>query len=122
MNSQHVKPRGAARGLAIAITADAGMVSVRGSTIGMTYARKGRDPEMLTAGYDGRVTVGSILIGGLVSQFVPPSIISGLCRRRVRVRGRVVGGRRARPSHRRHVRPALPNDGHRKCPGGHRLV
>jgi C4-dicarboxylate transporter, DctM subunit len=64
-------------GLAIGTTAaGAGLASVSGSTIGMTYALgRAGIPEMLKVGYDRRVAVGSILTGGLAGQLIPPSII-----------------------------------------------
>lgn len=64
-------------GLAIGTTAaGAGLASVSGSTIGMTYALgRAGIPEMLKMNYDRRVAVGSILTGGLAGQLIPPSII-----------------------------------------------
>lgn len=64
-------------GLAIGTTAaGAGLSAVTGSTIGMTYALgQAGIPEMLKAGYDRRVAVGSILISGLSGHLIPPSIL-----------------------------------------------
>jgi tripartite ATP-independent transporter DctM subunit len=64
-------------GLAIGSTAAAaGLSAVTGSTIGTTYALgQASIPEMLKAGYDRRVAVGSVLTGGLSGQLIPPSII-----------------------------------------------
>lgn len=64
-------------GLAIGTTAaGAGLASVSGSSIGMTYTLgRAGIPEMLKLGYDRRVAVGSILTGGLAGQLIPPSII-----------------------------------------------
>lgn len=64
-------------GLGIGTTVTgAGLASVSGSTIGMTYilGRAGI-PEMLRAGYDRRVAVGTVLISGLPGQLIPPSIL-----------------------------------------------
>lgn len=56
--------------------AGAGLGSVSGSTIGITYAL-GRIaiPEMLRAGYDRRLAVGSVLSAGTIAQLIPPSIM-----------------------------------------------
>jgi tripartite ATP-independent transporter DctM subunit len=64
-------------GLAIGSTAAAaGLSAVTGSSIGTTYALgQASIPEMLKAGYDRRVAVGSVLTGGLSGQLIPPSII-----------------------------------------------
>lgn len=64
-------------GLGIGTTAaGAGLASVSGSTIGMTYALgRAGIPEMLKAGYDRRVAVGTIIIAGLPGQLIPPSIL-----------------------------------------------
>lgn len=64
-------------GLAIGTTAaGAGLASVSGSSIGMTYALgRAGIPEMLKVGYDRRVAVGAILTGGLSGQLIPPSIM-----------------------------------------------
>src|SRR5699024_2527735 len=63
-------------GLAIGTTAaGAGLASVSGSSIGMTYALgRAGIPEMLKYGYDRRVAVGSVLSGGLGGQLIPPTI------------------------------------------------
>lgn len=64
-------------GLGIGTTAaGAGLSSVSGSTIGMTYtlARAGI-PEMLKAGYSKRVAVGTVIVAGLPGQLIPPSIL-----------------------------------------------
>ena len=64
-------------GLGIGTTAaGAGLASVSGSTIGMTYALgRAGIPEMLKAGYDRRVAVGTVVIAGLPGQLIPPSIL-----------------------------------------------
>ncbi|GAA2093271.1 TRAP transporter large permease [Brevibacterium salitolerans] len=64
-------------GIGIGTTAaGAGLASVSGSTIGMTYALgRAGIPEMLRAGYDRRVAVGTIIIAGLPGQLIPPSIL-----------------------------------------------
>lgn len=64
-------------GLAIGTNlAGAGLASVSGSTIGTTYAlaRIGI-PEMLKAGYDKRLALGSVIVAGLPGQLIPPSIM-----------------------------------------------
>ncbi|MCP2238186.1 TRAP transporter, DctM subunit [Prauserella halophila] len=64
-------------GLAIGTNvAGTGMASISGSTIGSTYAL-GRIgiPEMLKAGYDRRLAVGSVLVAGLPGHLIPPSIM-----------------------------------------------
>ena len=55
--------------------AGAGLASVSGSTLGITYAlsRIGI-PEMLKAGYDRRLAVGAVMVAGTVGQLIPPSI------------------------------------------------
>lgn len=55
--------------------AGAGLSAISGSTIGTTYAlaRIGV-PEMLKAGYDRRLAVGSVAMAGLSGQLIPPSI------------------------------------------------
>lgn len=63
-------------GLAIGTNAaGAGLAAVSGSTVGTTYAlaRIGI-PEMLRAGYDRRLAVGSIIVAGMPGQLIPPSI------------------------------------------------
>lgn len=63
-------------GLAVTTnTAGAGLASVSGSTLGITYAlsRIGI-PEMLRAGYDRRLAVGAVMVAGTVGQLIPPSI------------------------------------------------
>lgn len=64
-------------GLAIGTTAaGAGLSSVSGSTIGMTYALgRAAIPEMLRAGYDKRVALGSVIVAGLPGNLIPPSIL-----------------------------------------------
>ncbi|MCD1286080.1 MULTISPECIES: TRAP transporter large permease [unclassified Brevibacterium] len=64
-------------GLGIGTTAaGAGLASVSGSTIGMTYALgRAGIPEMLRAGYDRRIAVGTVVIAGLPGQLIPPSIL-----------------------------------------------
>lgn len=64
-------------GLGIGTTAaGAGLSSVSGSTIGMTYALgQAGIPEMLRAGYDRRVAVGTVIIAGLPGNLIPPSIL-----------------------------------------------
>ncbi|MGE9809645.1 TRAP transporter large permease [Janibacter sp. G1551] len=56
--------------------AGGGLAAVSGSTVGVTYAlaRIGI-PEMLRAGYDKRLAVGSVLVAGLSGQLIPPSIL-----------------------------------------------
>lgn len=64
-------------GLGVGTTAaGAGLASVSGSTIGMTYtlARAGL-PEMLNKGYDRRMAVGTVIISGLPGALIPPSIL-----------------------------------------------
>jgi C4-dicarboxylate transporter, DctM subunit len=64
-------------GLAVGTNfAGAGLAAVSGSTIGTTYAlaRIGI-PEMLKAGYDRRLAVGSVLMAGTGGQLIPPSIL-----------------------------------------------
>ncbi|MDV6262730.1 TRAP transporter large permease [Rhodococcoides yunnanense] len=63
-------------GLAVGTNiAGAGLASVSGSTVGTTYAlaRIGI-PEMLRAGYDKRLAIGSVMAAGLPGQLIPPSI------------------------------------------------
>lgn len=64
-------------GLAVGTNfAGAGLATVSGSTIGVTYAL-GRIgvPEMLRAGYDRRFATASILMAGTGGQLIPPSIL-----------------------------------------------
>ncbi|MCW4355935.1 TRAP transporter large permease [Hoyosella sp. YIM 151337] len=64
-------------GLAIGTnSAGAGMAAVSGSTIGITYTL-GRIgiPEMLRAGYDKRMAVGSVIVACLPGHLIPPSIL-----------------------------------------------
>lgn len=64
-------------GIGIGTTAaGAGLASVSGSTIGMTYALgRAGIPEMLRAGYDKRVAVGTVIVAGLPGNLIPPSIL-----------------------------------------------
>lgn len=64
-------------GIGIGTTAaGAGLSSVSGSTIGMTYALgRAGIPEMLKAGYDRRVAVGTVIVSGLPGNLIPPSIL-----------------------------------------------
>lgn len=64
-------------GIGIGTTAaGAGLSSVSGSTIGMTYTLgQVGIPEMLKAGYDRRVAVGTVLVAGLPGNLIPPSIL-----------------------------------------------
>lgn len=64
-------------GIGIGTTAaGAGLSSVSGSTIGMTYALgRAGIPEMLRAGYDKRVAVGTVIVAGLPGNLIPPSIL-----------------------------------------------
>jgi C4-dicarboxylate transporter DctM subunit len=49
---------------------------VTGSTIGMTYALgRAGIPEMLKAGYDKRMAVGTIMVAGMTGNLIPPSIL-----------------------------------------------
>jgi C4-dicarboxylate transporter, DctM subunit len=64
-------------GLAVGTNiAGAGLASVSGSSVGTTYAlsRIGI-PEMLKAGYDKRLVLGSVIVAGLPGQLIPPSIM-----------------------------------------------
>lgn len=64
-------------GLAVTTTmAGAGLAAASGSTIGISYAL-GRIgiPEMLRAGYDKRLAVGSVMVAGTIGQLIPPSIL-----------------------------------------------
>lgn len=64
-------------GLGVGTTAaGAGLASVSGSTIGMTYALgRAGIPEMLKAGYDKRMAVGVVIVSGLPGNLIPPSIL-----------------------------------------------
>lgn len=64
-------------GLAVGTNvAGAGLAAVSGSSVGTTYAlsRIGI-PEMLKAGYDKRLALGSVIVAGLPGQLIPPSIM-----------------------------------------------
>jgi C4-dicarboxylate transporter DctM subunit len=64
-------------GIGVGTTAaGAGLASVSGSTIGVSYAlgRVGI-PEMLRAGYDKRMAIGTILVAGLPGNLIPPSVL-----------------------------------------------
>ncbi|MFC7550466.1 TRAP transporter large permease [Plantactinospora sp. GCM10030261] len=64
-------------GLGVATNfAGAGMASVSGSTLGISYAL-GRIaiPEMLRAGYDKRLATGVVTMAGTLGQLIPPSIL-----------------------------------------------
>ncbi|MGZ1490607.1 TRAP transporter large permease [Brevibacterium sediminis] len=64
-------------GIGIGTTfAGAGLSAVTGSTIGMTYALgRAGIPEMLKAGYDRRMAVGTIMVSGMTGNLIPPSIL-----------------------------------------------
>lgn len=56
--------------------AGAGLGSVSGSTIGITFAlAKLSIPEMLKAGYDRRLATGAVGVSGLAGQLIPPSVM-----------------------------------------------
>ncbi|MEY9212429.1 TRAP transporter large permease [Thermobifida halotolerans] len=64
-------------GLAVGTNvAGAGLAAVSGSSTGTAYAlaRMGI-PEMLKAGYDRRLAIGSVIVAGLPGQLIPPSIM-----------------------------------------------
>lgn len=64
-------------GLAVGTNlAGSGLAAVSGSSVGTTYAlsRIGI-PEMLKAGYDKRLALGSVIVAGLPGQLIPPSIM-----------------------------------------------
>lgn len=64
-------------GLAVTTNmAGAGLAAASGSTVGITHAL-GRIgiPEMLRAGYDKRLALGSILMAGMSGQLIPPSVL-----------------------------------------------
>ncbi|WP_029088145.1 TRAP transporter large permease [Brevibacterium album] len=64
-------------GIGIGTTAaGAGLASVSGSTIGMTYTLgRAGIPEMLKAGFDKRMAVGTVIVSGLPGGLIPPSIL-----------------------------------------------
>ena len=64
-------------GIGIGTTfAGAGLSAVTGSTIGMTYALgRAGIPEMLKAGYDKRMAVGTVMVSGMTGNLIPPSIL-----------------------------------------------
>src|SRR5699024_1189675 len=64
-------------GIGIGTTfAGAGLSAVPGSTIGMAYALgRAGIPEMLKAGYDRRMAVGTIMVSGMTGNLIPPSIL-----------------------------------------------
>jgi len=53
-----------------------GLAAASGSTLGIAHAvgRIGL-PEMLRAGYDKRLTIGSLLMAGMPGQLIPPSLL-----------------------------------------------
>lgn len=64
-------------GLAVTTNvAGAGLAAASGSTVGITHAL-GRIgiPEMLRAGYDKRLALGSVLMAGMSGQLIPPSVL-----------------------------------------------
>lgn len=64
-------------GLAVGTNlAGTGLATVSGSTAGVVYAlsRVGI-PEMLKAGYDKRLAIGSVIVASLPGQLIPPSIL-----------------------------------------------
>ncbi|PXY27695.1 TRAP transporter large permease [Prauserella muralis] len=64
-------------GLAVTTNvAGAGLAAASGSTVGITHAL-GRIgiPEMLRAGYDKRLALGSVLLAGMSGQLIPPSVL-----------------------------------------------
>lgn len=64
-------------GIGIGTTAaGAGLASASGSTIGMTYTLgRAGIPEMLRAGYDKRMAIGTVIVAGLPGSLIPPSIL-----------------------------------------------
>src|SRR5699024_10073793 len=64
-------------GIGIGTTfAGAGLSAVTGSTIGMTYALgRAGIPEMLKAGYDRCMAVGTIMVSGMTGNLIPPPIL-----------------------------------------------
>lgn len=63
-------------GLAVGTNiAGAGLASISGTTFGAAYALgRAGVPEMLKAGYDRRLAVGSVLASGTLAHLIPPSI------------------------------------------------
>lgn len=58
------------------VAAGAGLSSVSGSTIAMTYTLgRAGIPEMLRAGFDKRLAVGAVVVAGLPGNLIPPSIL-----------------------------------------------
>lgn len=56
--------------------AGAGLAAVSGSTIGMTYAlARAAIPELLKAGFDKRMAVGTVIVAGIPGSVIPPSIL-----------------------------------------------
>lgn len=56
--------------------AGAGLASVSGSTIGMTYAlARAAIPELLRAGFDKKMAVGVVAVAGIPGSVIPPSIL-----------------------------------------------
>lgn len=64
-------------GIGIGTTAaGAGLASASGSTIGMTYTLgRAGIPEMLRAGYDKRMAIGTVIVAGLPGSLIPPSVL-----------------------------------------------
>lgn len=64
-------------GIGVGTTAaGAGLASVSGSSIGMTYAlAKAGIPEMLGAGYHKRMAIGTVIVAGIPGSVIPPSIL-----------------------------------------------
>lgn len=64
-------------GVGISTTvAGAGLASVSGSTIGMTYTLgRAGIPEMLRAGFDKRLAFGTVIMAGLPGGLIPPSVL-----------------------------------------------
>ncbi|WP_169721488.1 TRAP transporter large permease [Brevibacterium album] len=56
--------------------AGAGLASVSGSTIGMTYAlARAAIPELLRAGFNRKMAVGVVVVAGIPGSVIPPSIL-----------------------------------------------
>ncbi|MCH8565265.1 TRAP transporter large permease [Nesterenkonia sp. LB17] len=56
--------------------AGAGLASVSGSTIGMTYAlARAAIPELLRAGFNKKMAVGTVIVAGIPGSVIPPSIL-----------------------------------------------